>query len=207
MLTHEGIWTAIDRLAAKHGLSPSALARRSGLDPTAFNKSKRCASNGKTRWPSTESIAKILDATETRMVDFVALIHAESAMPSSLRCSPTSRVSGRDFDEHGRPCGDEWEEVSFPAAGDPLAFALEITDDSMRPAFRSGDFVIVCPSAECRRGDRVALCTDDDLIRIAELVRRTSRRVTLKPFGDDRDETVIDRKRVRWLYRVAWTQY
>lgn len=207
MLTHEGIWTAIDRLAAKHGLSPSALARRSGLDPTAFNKSKRNAGNGKARWPSTESISKILTATETRMCDFVALMHAETAMPSRLRSVTTGRVSGRDFDDLGRPDGDDWEEVHFPGGGDPDAFALEVSDDSLQPVFRAGEFVIVCPSAEMRRGDRVAVCTADDAVRIAELVRRTSRRVVVRPLDGTDEELVIDRKQLRWLYRIAWTQY
>ena len=34
MLTHDQIWTALDRLAARAGLSPSALAKNAGLDPT-----------------------------------------------------------------------------------------------------------------------------------------------------------------------------
>ena len=41
MLTHAQIWSAIDRLAARAGLTASGLARRAGLDPTTFNKSKR----------------------------------------------------------------------------------------------------------------------------------------------------------------------
>ena len=60
MLTHGQIWTALDRLAERSGLSPSALAKRAGLDPTTFNKSKRITSDGRERWPSTESLAKAL---------------------------------------------------------------------------------------------------------------------------------------------------
>ncbi len=52
MLKHADIWRAIDRLAQKHGMSASGLARRSGLDPTTFNKSKRITKEGKQRWPS-----------------------------------------------------------------------------------------------------------------------------------------------------------
>ncbi|PJK31010.1 S24 family peptidase [Minwuia thermotolerans] len=207
MLTHEGIWTAIDRLAAKHGLSPSALARRSGLDPTAFNKSKRCARSGKARWPSTESIAKILTATETRMCDFVAMMHSEAIMPSRLHSVPTGMVNARHFDELGRPDGDDWEQVDFPCGGDPAAFALEVTDDSLAPAFRNGEFIIVCPSAECRRGDRVAICTDDGEVLVMELVRRTARRVSLRSLNGAGTERTVDRKNLRWLYRVAWSQY
>ena len=60
MLTHAQIWSAIDRLAARAGLTASGLARRAGLDPTTFNKSKRMTAAGRARWPSTESIAKAL---------------------------------------------------------------------------------------------------------------------------------------------------
>ncbi|MBN8921182.1 MAG: helix-turn-helix transcriptional regulator, partial [Rhizobiales bacterium] len=73
MLTHSQIWTAIDRLALRAGLSASGLAKRAGLDPTTFNKSKRITPDGRSRWPSTESIAKILAATGATIDTFVAL--------------------------------------------------------------------------------------------------------------------------------------
>src|SRR5476649_258208 len=73
-LTHEQIWTALDRLAARAGLSPSGLAKKSGLDPTTFNKSKRITPDGRERWPSTESVAKALAATNSSIDSFVALI-------------------------------------------------------------------------------------------------------------------------------------
>ena len=74
MLTHPQIWRALDALAARHGMSPSGLAKLAGLDPTTFNKSKRGTVNGKLRWPSTESIAKVLGATGATLEDFVALV-------------------------------------------------------------------------------------------------------------------------------------
>ena len=74
MFTHEDIWSAIDQLAKENGYSTSGLAKRAGLDPTAFNKSKRVTKDGKERWPSTESVSKILFVTETSLVDFGKLI-------------------------------------------------------------------------------------------------------------------------------------
>ena len=58
MLTHNQIRTAIDRLAARAKLTASGLAKKSGLDPTTFNKSKRITPEGRSRWPSTESDRK-----------------------------------------------------------------------------------------------------------------------------------------------------
>ena len=74
MLTHTQIWTALDRLAARAKLTPSGLAKKAGLDPTTFNKSKRITPEGRPRWPSTESVAKALAATNTKVDTFVTLI-------------------------------------------------------------------------------------------------------------------------------------
>ena len=78
MLTHSQIWGAFDALAARQGLSPSGLAKLAGLDPTSFNKSKRGGADGKLRWPSTESLSKVLAATDVSLEDFVALLRSES---------------------------------------------------------------------------------------------------------------------------------
>ena len=86
MLTHAQIWTAIDRLAARAGLSASGLAKKAGLDPTTFNKSKRITPDGRARWPSTESVAKSLAATGTSVDTFVALITETRARRSPRRC-------------------------------------------------------------------------------------------------------------------------
>src|SRR3979411_3196291 len=77
-LTHGQIWTALDRLAERAGLSPSGLAKRAGLDPTTFNKSKRVTSDGRERWPSTESIAKALAAADSSIDTFARLIGDEA---------------------------------------------------------------------------------------------------------------------------------
>ncbi len=74
MLRHDDIWRAIDRLASAKGLSVSGLAKLAGLDPTTFNRSKRATGDGKLRWPSTESLSKILSATGASLNEFVALI-------------------------------------------------------------------------------------------------------------------------------------
>ena len=60
--------------ASEHGMSCSGLARRSGLDPTTFNKSKRFSKYEQPRWPSTGSIAKILSATGASPQDFFKYI-------------------------------------------------------------------------------------------------------------------------------------
>src|ERR671916_87715 len=73
-MRHDDVWRALDALAAEHGLSASGLARKAGLDPTAFNPSKRVGSDGRARWPSTESVNKVLEATGAGWEAFASLI-------------------------------------------------------------------------------------------------------------------------------------
>lgn len=73
-MTHNGIWKAIETLAGACNLSCSGLARQSGLDPTIFNKSKRWTKEGKPRWPSTHSLAKIMASTGIEPDEFVKYI-------------------------------------------------------------------------------------------------------------------------------------
>src|SRR5580700_6249464 len=133
MLTHAQVWSAIDRLAERAGLSASGLARRAGLDPTTFNKSKRITPQGRARWPSTESIAKALTATGTPFDAFVGLIESNGA--AAVRAVPllgfAEAGSGGYFDDGGFPAGEGWDEIPFPAVDDEHAYALEISGDSM----------------------------------------------------------------------------
>ena len=70
-MTHKDIWQAIDNFASKQKMSCSKLAKISGMDATTFNKSKRWSKYGQPRWPSTSSIAKILNSTGKTVVDFI----------------------------------------------------------------------------------------------------------------------------------------
>src|SRR5262249_13497547 len=106
MLRHSEIWRALDRLAAKHGLSASGLARRAGLDPTAFNKSKRRSPTGKPRWPSTESVSKVLNATNESLTGFLALIGSRGGVSGARRRSLLNLAKAGatgSFDDDGRP--------------------------------------------------------------------------------------------------------
>jgi len=73
-MNHYQIWNAIELFAHDHGMSCSGLAKCSGLDPTTFNKSKRASVFGQPRWPSTETISKILNATNSSPQDFFKYI-------------------------------------------------------------------------------------------------------------------------------------
>jgi DNA-binding phage protein len=67
------LWSAIEKIAASHGLTPSGLAKQAGLHATAFNKSKRVKPNGP-RWPSTETIADVLAVTGMTWAEFGRMV-------------------------------------------------------------------------------------------------------------------------------------
>lgn len=207
MLKHADIWRAIDRLAAQSGLSASGLARRAGLDPTTFNKSKRTTSDGKLRWPSTESISKILEATSASFGEFVALV-GDTASPSALQRVPVIGYAQAGnagyFDDAGFPAGTGWDELMFPSLGDPHAYALEIAGDSMDPVYRDGDTIIVSPAAQIRRGDRVVLRTRDGEVMAKQLTRETATRVELMSINRAHPDRVIPRADVAWMARIIW---
>jgi phage repressor protein C with HTH and peptisase S24 domain len=206
MLTHEQIWTAIDRLATRAGLSPSGLARRAGLDPTTFNKSKRVTSDGRARWPSTESLAKALVATGSSLDSFVQLITDGTRAAQTVPVLDFIEAGTRGhFDDNGRPAGMAWREMTLPSpAADTLTFALEISGDALRPVYRDGDIIVVSPAAPIRRGDRVVVKTRQGELTAATLRRRTTKTVELQPFALGPKDRTIAAGDVVWIARIVW---
>jgi phage repressor protein C with HTH and peptisase S24 domain len=213
-MKHEDVWRAIDTLAAEKGLSASGLAKRSGLDATTFNPSKRHMPDGRARWPSTESIAKVLDATGASLESFTSLVSGARALASNTaRAAITRRVpliglaqAGGEgyFDDGGYPVGGSWDEVSLPEVADPNAYALEISGDSMEPVYRDGDVVVISPSAPIRRGDRVVVRITDGQVMAKQLTRRSARRIELKSLNPEHPDYSFDLGDVTWMHRIVW---
>ena len=206
-LTHAQIWSAIDRLAARAGLSASALAKKAGLDPTTFNKSKRVTPDGRARWPSTESVAKSLAATGTNVNTFVSLIVENARTPARAQVPLIGFAEAGDggyFTDGGFPVGKGWDEVGLPSVQDEHAYALEISGDSMKPAYRDGDVIVVSPGTPIRRGDRVVLKTSDGEVMIKELKRRTARALELAALNPAQADRALDADDVAWIARIVW---
>jgi len=206
VLTHAQIWSALDRLAERAGLSASALAERAGLDPTTFNRSKRVTPEGRPRWPSTESVAKALAATGTTFDAFVNLITDKNS--AAMQAVPLIGFAqagvGGFFDDGGFPVGKGWDEIAFPAVGDEHAYALEISGDSMMPAYRDGDVIIVSPAAPIRRGDRVVVKTRKGEVMVKELKRRTSKSIELQSINSEHPDRTLGVSDVVWVARIVW---
>jgi phage repressor protein C with HTH and peptisase S24 domain len=205
-LTHNQIWTAIDRLAARAKLTPSGPSKKAGLDPTTFNKSKRITPEGRPRWPSTESVAKSLAATGTKVDTFVSLItDGGKTVISNVPLIDFSEAgAGGYFDDGGFPVGKGWEEIAFPSVTDEHAYALEISGDSMKPAYRDGDVIVVSPAAPVRRGDRVVVKSKDGEVMVKELKRKTSKSVELKSLNAEHRDRTLPMSEVVWIARIVW---
>ena len=206
VLTHAQIWAAIDALAALAGTSPSGLAKRAGLDPTTFNKSKRITADQRQRWPSTESVAKCLAATGVSLDQFVGLI-----APGPRGASRTMPLigfaeagEGRHFDERGFPDGGGWDDLAFPGIDDRNAYALEIAGDVLRPVLRDGTFIVVSPSAAIRRGDRVVVKTRSGEVVVRELARKTSKAIELRSLNPSQPDRTLATEDYMWIARIVW---
>ena len=83
-MTHADMWNAIDSFARSRNMTCSCMARRSGLDSTTLNRSKRWTRDGKPRWPSMQSLAKVLDSNDAYMIDFARF--AQCLMEKKNKC-------------------------------------------------------------------------------------------------------------------------
>jgi phage repressor protein C with HTH and peptisase S24 domain len=205
ILTHEQIWRALDRLAERVGLSASALAKKSGLDPTTFNKSKRITADGRERWPSTESVAKALAATNSSIDSFVQLIGDTARTVRTVPLLGLAQAGANShFDDSGLPAGKGWDEVALPSVDDEHAFALEISGDQMRPAYREGDVIVVSPATPIRRGDRVVVKTTGGEVMVRELKRRTAKALELQSLNPSQPDRTLAATDIAWIARIVW---
>lgn len=208
MFTHKQVWTAIDTIAERYGFSASGLAKKAGLDPTSFNPSKRHGPDGRPRWPTTESIARVLDASGANVEEFMDLLSGRKGQLPRRRQIPLIGLvqagKGGYFDDSGFPVGAAWDEIDAPGVVDQNAYALEITGDSMLPVYREGDIVIVSPNTSVRKGDRVIARTKGGEVMAKILQRQTSRTIELASFNPNHESKSYDMKDMDWIARIVW---
>ena len=209
MLSHERIWAAIDQLAERYGLSASGLARKAGLDPTSFNRSKRTSPDGRDRWPSTESVAKVLAATGASLEEFMRLVEPGGGPQRATvpLVGMTQAGAGRIFTDDGMPAGGPGlDEVEFPDVSNEKVFAVEVSGESMLPLYRDGDILIVSTTASLRKGDRVVVRTTSGEVTAKELKRRTTKSLELRALNPEHPDRVIPMSEVAWMGRVMWAR-
>lgn len=223
MLTHAQIWSAVDALAEELGMSASGLAKRAGLDPTTFNRSKRYTGEGRERWPSTESIAKVLTSTNTSVQSFIDLITQTG--PETETAQDQANVSYREyppvqrnvpligfaqagvggyFDDGGFPAGQGWDEIAPPGDVAEQTYALKVSGDSMLPLYREGDILVVDPTSTVHRGDRVVVKTHEGQVLAKTLERKTAEMVELKSLNPEHPDLSFKLSELDWIARIVW---
>ncbi len=208
MLKHSDIWHAIDALAAANGFSPSGLAREAGLDATTFNKSKRLSPEGKQRWPSTESIAKILEVTGASFLDFAALVHKTvlktKILVLPLAASATKSDKGIHIGEDGQPSGKAWIKRTIVGADDENAFGLEVASAAAAPGYRAGSLLVASPGAKIQKGDRVAVALANGTLQLREVGRVIGKRYELLQLGGKQTgKLTVERTALRMIAKIT----
>lgn len=185
-------------------MSVSALARLAGLDPTSFNRSKREAKDGRLRWPSTESLSRALSAVGMGFDDFARFVEGHLNLTAPLIGFAQAGSDGF-FDDAGFPVDNGWEQVQFPGGHDEDQFyALEITGNSMEPAYREGDRIIVSPTKDVRTGDRVVAKTQCGEVMAKTLKKRTTTQIELESLNKEHDLRVFKPSELVWIARILW---
>jgi phage repressor protein C with HTH and peptisase S24 domain len=147
------------------------------------------------------------------MEDFAALVTGAAAISRGGRPVVNRRIpliglaqAGGEgyFDDGGYPVGGSWDEISLPEIGDPNAYALEISGDSMEPVFRDGDVVIVSPAAPVRRGDRVVVRTRRGEVMAKELRRHSAKRIDVASLNPAHPSYSFELPDIAWVHRIVW---
>jgi phage repressor protein C with HTH and peptisase S24 domain len=212
-MTHEDVWRALDTLAAEKGLSPSGLARAAGLDPTAFNRSKRMTPHGRLRWPSTESLSRVLAATGASLENFTALVGGARAL-ASLR--PPGRglerigFAARRLPQiafsallRGGTAAESSEETAMPLEAEPGSYAIRLDTAAFEPVLREDGLLIASPETPVHAGDRVILHRHPDLVLAGIVGAVRPDEIGIDGFGCT-GTVVLRTDSIRWMHRISW---
>ena len=150
----------------------------------------------------------MLAATGSTLEDFVALVTDAGTRAVRARMVPLIGMAQAGaagyFDDAGFPAGSGWEDIAFPEIADEHCYALEITGDSMLPVYRDGDRILVSPSGNLRRGDRVVLKTHGGEVMAKQLGRLTAQRIELKSFNPAFEDRHFALSEVAFVHRIIW---
>lgn len=203
-MKYEQVWEAVDKLAKINGLSPSGLAKKAGLDSTTFNKSKRTRHDGKKRWPSLDSLNKIIDVCHISFDEFFALAgdDADDKLLHSIPYISYSDLADGLTSIHADFSNNNWQKISFPDSKDNL-YALDLNTNSFEPLYRNGTLLILSQESEIRSGDRVTVFMKNNDIIITEFIRRTATTLETKNIIGA-DKFSIDVDDVHLIHRIVW---
>lgn len=204
-MKYDTVWSAVDNLAKSLGMSPSGLAKKSGLDSTTFNRSKRKRPDGKNRWPSLDSLNKVFEFCNITFEEFYKYGETDNP-PENLNTIPYIKLSGvskREYCQDGEICTANWETICFPD-GTKNLYAMEIDNTDYAPLYKSGTTLILAKHSEIRRNDRVAVFKKDGAFLLAEFIRRKPRTLELQNLNAPEESFSENIDDILFLSRIVW---
>lgn len=204
-MKYDTVWSAVDNLAKSLGMSPSGLAKKSGLDSTTFNRSKRKRPDGKNRWPSLDSLNKVFEFCNITFEEFYKYGETDNP-PENLNTIPYIKLSGvskREYCQDGEICTANWETICFPD-GTKNLYAMEIDNTDYAPLYKFGTTLILAKHSEIRRNDRVAVFKKDGDFLLAEFIRRKPRTLELQNLNAPEESFSENIDDILFLSRIVW---
>ena len=204
-MKYETIWSAVDNLAKALSMTPSGLAKKSGLDSTTFNRSKRIRPDGKKRWPSLDSINKVLEYCNISFEEFYNYGDNYDGH-SNIQTIPFARLSNNvipSYQEDNAPDTTNWESIAFPIRTNS-AYALEIDTNEYEPVYKKGSTVLLLKNSEIRHGDRIAVFFNDGSKVLAEFMHRKPQTIELLSLKKSENEISVKIDDIAYINRIVW---
>lgn len=204
-MKYETVWSAVDNLAKNLGMTPSGLAKKSGLDSTTFNRSKRVRPDGKRRWPSLDSINKVLEYCNISFEEFYN--YGDNCDGhSNIQTIPFARLSNNSilaYLEDNAPDTTNWESIAFPI-GTNSAYALEIDTAEYEPTYKKGSTILLLKNSEIRHGDRIAVFFYDGSKVLGEFIHRKPQTIELLSLKNSEAEISAKIDDIAYINRIVW---
>ena len=204
-MKYETIWSAVDNLAKALSMTPSGLAKKSGLDSTTFNRSKRIRPDGKKRWPSLDSINKVLEYCNISFEEFYNYGDNYDGH-SNIQTIPFARLSNNvipSYQEDNAPDTTNWESIAFTIRTNS-AYALEIDTNEYEPVYKKGSTVLLLKNSEIRHGDRIAVFFNDGSKVLAEFMHRKPQTIELLSLKKSENEISVKIDDIAYINRIVW---
>ncbi len=200
------IWNAIDKLAKINNMSPSAMAKKAGLNSTTFNKSKRIGPDGKKRWPSFESINKLIVAFNISLLDFYNIANPKNPnqntlWPNLLPVCNYSNLKNEKIEQNTFVTSD-WPKTAFPGRDENL-YMLELDISNFEPFYNNGSNLIISKHTDIRKNDMVIIISKNGTVTIGKFFRQTMEYIELLPINA-KASAKQSLSKIKMINRIVW---
>jgi len=196
-------------LAAERNLSVAELAKLSGVQP--HNLRRYARQEAQPRIEIANKIAEALNVSLDEVMGTNLGSAPMSAPPPTHRTIPVYGAAqggvGHDITDVSAPI----DHIAAPdwIAGNPNAYAVIVTGDSMEPRFFAGETLFIHPGLPPKPGDDVIVQLDNGSSSqavVKRLTRRTAAKLICEQFNPPTD-VQFDATEVKSVHRVVGAKY